>query len=276
MTDFSKLPDRAVIRLTGEDCADFLQGLITQDIQAVAQGKAIFAALLAPQGKILFDFFLTEKGGAYFLDCHSDSAEALVKRLTLYKLRAKVLIELEGDLRVFAASEGVLENALIQYPDPRHSQLGFRAIKSSDGEKGDTGSYEARRIGRGVPEFGKDFGGDEMFLLDVNYDALNAVSYKKGCFVGQEVTSRMKRKGEVRKRTLIAEFDDAPSLKQVTKGASVVAGDVTLGTILSSEGNKALALIRLDRWGKVKAAGVSSECVGNGLRLMLPDYLDSA
>ena len=125
-------------------------------------------------------------------------------------------------------------------------------------------------IGVGVPEFGRDFGPDEMFLLDVNYDALNAVSYKKGCFIGQEVSSRMKRKGEVRRRTLIAEFKEAAP----EKGTEITAGAAKLGELMSSGGNLALASIRMDRWQKAAAENTPVECGDMALHLRVPEYLE--
>jgi hypothetical protein len=134
-----------------------------------------------------------------------------------------------------------------------------------DGER----EYDRRRIALGVPECGKDFGPDEVFLLDVNYDALNAVSYKKGCFVGQEVTSRMKRKGEARKRTVVARFDGpAPE-----KGAAIVAGDSSVGEILSGTDGLALALVRLDRLAAAREARQALKVAGRGVEIEIPSYL---
>ncbi len=264
MTNLAPLSDRAVIRLSGEDRFSFLQGIITQDVEPLKTAPAIFSALLTPQGKILFDFFIVQDGDALLIDCFADSADALLKRLTLYKLRAKVSLDLAKDLNVVASAERI-ENG---FPDPRHVKLGWRAIvgETADGANSD---YDRARIALGVPEFGKDFGADEVFLLDVNYDLLNGVNYKKGCFVGQEVTSRMKRKGEVRRRTLIAKFD-GPTPE---KGAPVTADSSTLGEAMTAADGVALALIRLDRWEKAKADGTPIECGGKELLLEIPDYL---
>ncbi len=263
------LDDRAVIRLDGDDGRSFLQGLITQDLDQLTSDHAIFSALLTPQGKILFDFMIVDAGAALFIDCRRETAPALLKRLTLYKLRAKVTLAIDENLFV-AASPAQISTGLA-YQDPRLKALGWRAILDRT-EDVPEGSYHQRRRSFGVPEFGVDFASDEMFLLDVNYDALNAVSYKKGCFVGQEVTSRMKRKGEVRKRTLIAEFNE----RTPEKAASIMAGPSTIGEILSGSDNRALALIRLDRWRKSKSDGATLTCDGVELRLRLPDYLEQA
>lgn len=265
MSDPVSLTDRAVIRLSGDDRHAFLQGLITQDMDRLADAPAAFAALLTPQGKILFDFFVVKGSDALLIDCRKDAAPALLKRLSLYKLRAKVALAIAEDQKIIVGAEMTSGG----FVDPRNAALGWRAIASGDFSEDE--SYDRRRIATGVPEFGKDFSSDEMFLTDVNYDALNAVSYKKGCFIGQEVSSRMKRKGEIRRRTLIAEFDGPPP----AKGASVAAGDSTLGEIMSGTDGRALAAIRLDRWEKAKAAGMPVTCEGRELRLVVPGALEA-
>lgn len=263
------LSSRSVLRLSGEDARNFLQGLVTQDVLHLAEGESVFTALLTPQGKILFDFFLVRNADGFFIDCDAASAPALLKRLTLYKLRAKAAISDEPELAVAVGEYA--GSALASFADPRLKELPRRAIvrRERDAPQSD-GAYELLRLSLGVPEYGRDFAGDEVFLLDVNYDALNAVSYKKGCFVGQEVTSRMKRKGEIRKRTLIAHFEgSAPA-----KGAPVMAGDTALGEMLSGREGVALALVRLDRLkaaedeGRAPAAGVKA------LQIAFPAYLE--
>ena len=267
MDNAASLPDRAVLRLSGEDRRSFLQGLITQDVDRLKPGASIFAALLTPQGKILFDFIIVEHQDAFLLDCRRDSIEALAKRLTLYKLRAKVEIAVDKSLNVSFSDEK--PSSPIAYEDPRLPALGWRSINEAANNT-DNGTYAQKRIALGIPAFGDDFDADGAFLLDVNYDALNGISYQKGCFVGQEVTSRMKRKGDVRKRTLIASFDGEPP----QKGDAVTAGGSTLGEITSVANGAALALIRLDRWEKANTAGDAPQCNGLPLRLALPAYLE--
>lgn len=260
------LSDRSITRISGVDARTFLQGLVTQDLLHVREGAAVFAALLTPQGKILFDFILTPAGDGFLLDCAASEPEALVKRLSLYKLRAKVTVTPEPEL---AVAIGEMRDPVSAFEDPRHQSLPWRAvIKRADMPVADK-DYEDARLSLGVPEFGKDFGGDEAFLLDVNYDALNAVSYKKGCFVGQEVTSRMKRKGEVRKRSLIASFDGEPP----AKGSPLTAGDVQLGEIMSGKTGGALALVRVDRLKEAADQGMDVKSGGRTVRLTFPDYL---
>ncbi|HXI88290.1 MAG TPA: hypothetical protein VNH64_12580, partial [Parvularculaceae bacterium] len=234
MAKIALLASRSVIRVAGPDAKTFLDGLLTQTPPAL--GAAAFAALLTPQGKILFDFLIAATGDAFLLDVFSGSADALAKRLSLYRLRAKVTIERLEEWAVAASLEGEDFGAegVHSFQDPRLAALGRRLIGPVAAIEKlanlDEAYYDARRLGLGVPEFGRDFGSDEVFLLDVNYDVLNAVSYKKGCFVGQEVTSRMKRKGEIRKRTLQISFDGAPP----EKGAEIIKGDSVVGEATSA------------------------------------------
>jgi len=263
------LTTRSLLNISGDEARPFLQGLVTQDILHVGDGKAAFTALLTPQGKILFDFFLAPHGEGFLVDCGADAAEALLKRLVLYKLRAKIAVAPATDL---AVAVGDVRDPVAAFADPRLAALPARAIvKRADMPAADE-NYDAERLRLGVPESGKDFSGEEVFLLDVNYDALNAVSYKKGCFVGQEVTSRMKRKGDIRKRTLIATFDGpAPA-----KGAEVIAGDHAIGEILSGRDAAALALIRLDRLKTAQDAGAALSVDGRDVQISFPTYLEPA
>lgn len=261
------LSNRSVIRLSGDDARPFLQGLVTQDVLHAKENEAAFAALLTPQGKILFDFFLSPKEDGFLIDVAKEAAEALKARLVMYKLRAKVSVSIENDLVV---AIGDMRDPVVAFADPRHGALPARSIVHRATIPAADDAYDAARLDIGVPEFGKDFAAEEMFLIDVNYDALNAVSYKKGCFVGQEVTSRMKRKGEIRKRTLIADFDGPPP----AKGASVLAGENSIGEILSGREGRALALIRLDRLMAAREADAALIAEGKPLQIAFPAYLE--
>ncbi|MEL6369666.1 MAG: folate-binding protein [Pseudomonadota bacterium] len=274
MTD-TQSSRRTIIELKGAETLPFLQGLITQDPSGDAP---YFACLLTPQGKILFDFFVipTEEGA--LIDVASEVAAALEKRLKLYRLRAKIDISIRPDLFVHVAEEGANapKGALYWFEDPRLTVLGMRGIVESDGSGAvdrpasvEWQEYDARRFAHGVPEFNADFEGDDVFLLDVNYDVLGGVSYKKGCFVGQEVTSRMKRKGEVRKRTVIVRSEGA-SLRE---GAEINSGETSLGKIISASGKTGLAIVRLDRWAKTKESGDQASIEGVAASLDLPTYL---
>jgi folate-binding protein YgfZ len=270
------LSSRAALRISGPDARSFLQGIVTQDIERLKPGEAAFSALLSPQGKILFDFLMVADSDRFFLDVAADAADALLKRLTLYRLRAKVTITREEGFAVAAFPDGAppAADGVIAFPDPRLAALGGRAIgpweKIAALGGADEAAYDAHRIALGVPEFGKDFASDEVFLLDVDYDALGGVSYKKGCFVGQEVTSRMKRKGDVRKRTLIARFEGAPP----ARGAAIVAGASTIGEIRSGCEGAALALVRLDRLEAARQAGDAPMADRKPLQIVFPDWLE--
>ncbi|MDZ7628120.1 MAG: hypothetical protein U5J99_06890 [Parvularculaceae bacterium] len=256
------LKSRAVLSLFGEDATAFLQGIVTQD---VTQDAAAFTALLTPQGKILFDFFLVPVEGGYLLDCDASAAPALLKRLTMYKLRAKIALAEAAALSVhLGAAEGVT------YADPRLDRLPSRTIAATHEAAAVDDAYDAVRLAAGVPEFGRDFAAEEVFLLDVNYDVLRAVSYKKGCFVGQEVTSRMKRKGEIRKRTLMAHGAG------LAAGAPVLADENSIGEVLSVRGEQGLVLVRLDRLAEARAEGTPLTAGAAPLRIDIPAYLEPA
>src|ERR1700712_487822 len=185
------LEDRAVIAVTGADARTFLQGLITNDVERLAPGKGVYTALLTPQGKILFDFFLAEGDGVILIDCAAVSRDALQKRLSLYRLRAKVTLEARDQLAVVAAGDEALPPNPIAYPDPRVTALGQRGfLTQAEIPAGiaNAAAYQAHRLALGVPE-GADFGSDKMFALDADLDELNAVDFKKGCYVGQELTA---------------------------------------------------------------------------------------
>ena len=258
------LKSRAVLSLMGEDATAFLQGLVSQDVTGAAP---VFAALLTPQGKILFDFILIPVGGGYLIDGDAAAAPALLKRLSMYKLRARVTLAAEAGLGVFVGPRG---DPRAVYADPRLSSLPARTIAPVGAALAADDAYDAQRLAAGVPEFGRDFAGEEVFLLDVNYDALAGVSYRKGCFVGQEVTSRMKRKGEIRKRTLKVGGE------ALQKGAAVMAGAGAIGEVLSVRAKAGLALIRIDRLAEARAEGAEIVCGGAPVRLEAPAYLDGA
>lgn len=272
------LASRAVLKIAGPDAGSFLQGVVTQTVEALKQGDAAFSALLTPQGKILFDFMLVATGDGFLADCAGEAAEALARRLSMYRLRARATIEPAPDMAVGASWNGGVENApagAVAFTDPRLAALGQRLIGPKEmilaiADEGAEPLYDQHRLALGVPEFGRDFASDEAFLLDVNYDALKGVDYKKGCFVGQEVTSRMKRKGDVRKRTLMVSFDGPPP----AKGTPVLAGENSIGEMLSGAGSAGLALIRLDRLAAAREAGSVLTAGEREVRVSVPGWLE--
>jgi folate-binding protein YgfZ len=246
------LDDRAVLAISGPEARDFLQGLVTNDIVGgLAPGAGLYTALLSPQGKILFDFLVTEGDGALLLDVARDSRDALLKKLKMYKLRAKLEIEAREQLGVFVDLKGHPHNRVVPYadraisfPDPRLKALGTRSIGARaempvnlPGPR----SYHQHRLALGVPE-GNDLGFEKVFALDAGLAELNGVSFTKGCYIGQELTSRMKHRATSRKRILTATADTPlPASGAVTKGG------MEIGELISSHGTSAFSLIRLDR-----------------------------
>jgi folate-binding protein YgfZ len=233
------LEDRSVVAISGPEARSFLQGLITNDVEKLAPGKAIYTALLTPQGKILFDFLATEGDGAVLLDCARDARDALIKRLTMYRLRAKVEIAPREQLSVYAGEAG--PRGLV-FDDPRLAALGKRCIGATaemPTPPRHAADYHAHRLKLGVPEAG-DFGSDRMFALDADLDELHAVAFDKGCYVGQELTARMKHRATSRKRLLVVEGD-------ASAGDELRAGGQSIGEVVAMHGARGFALVRLDK-----------------------------
>ncbi|CAM5763614.1 folate-binding protein [Labrys miyagiensis] len=243
------LPDRAVLRLSGEDARSWLANLVTCDIAGLRLGEGRWGALLTPQGKILFDFLATaDTQGNIFLDTDRTRAADFAKRLNFYKLRAKVAVEdLSGSWTVHAAlpPDDLSGVAGIAFIDPRHADLGGRALLPGAGiaEEAAIAAYHANRIGLGIPEGGKDFAFGDTFPHEALMDMLHGVDFKKGCYVGQEVVSRMQHRGTARTRIVPV----AGTLALPAAGTEIRIGDKPAGTLGSSEGSRGLALLRLDR-----------------------------
>jgi folate-binding protein YgfZ len=261
------LEDRAVIAISGPQARDFLQGLVTNDVAGgLAPGTGLYAALLSPQGKILFDFLITEGEGAVLIDVATESQEALLKKLRLYRLRAKVEIEARDQLGVYLDLQGHPGNRptpyadrAITFCDPRLAALGTRSIGAKaemPAELHSSAAYHAARLALGVPE-GGDFGFEKIFALDAGLDELNGVSFTKGCYIGQELTSRMKHRATSRKRILQVAAD-AP-LPPI--GTAIEIGTGEVGEIISTYGANGFALVRLDRLnetpGPAAAGGIA-------------------
>ena len=262
------LDDRAVIAVAGPEARPFLQGLVTNDIERLEPGKGIYAALLTPQGKILFDFLLIEGDGAILIDCLAASRDALLKRLSLYKLRSKVSIEPRDHLAVLAAWDGATTANAISYSDPRLPELGRRGVIARGEMRNDllpNEDYHALRLSFGVPE-SLDFGSDKMFALDADLEELHAVDFDKGCYVGQELTARMKHRASARKRLLPIEFSQADP-----RNISVTMNDREVGEVVSRYGRRGFALVRLDR---LREAGQAVPRAGEQeVKLIKPSWL---
>ena len=237
--------DRAVLSLKGVEAETFLHNLVTADILGLAEGQARYTALLTPQGKILFDFFVLKTADGYLLDCAASQLEELMKRLMFYRLRAKVTIAERKDLEVGVSPSQ--PPGSMAYVDPRSPLMGWRMI-TEKGKLPEGLGYETQRITLGLADSDGDIGSGELFPHEANFDQLGAVSFSKGCYIGQEVVSRMEHRATARSRILPVTFDGvAPQRDAAIKSANKI-----IGSVLSSAGNAALALIRLDRLGEAE------------------------
>jgi folate-binding protein YgfZ len=260
----ARLETRSVIALNGPDWATFLQGLLTQDVETLSPGEARFGALLTPQGRLLFDLVIVGREGGCWLDCEAERREALIQRLSIYRLRAKVEL-FPSDAPVLAAW-GATPEGEGWIPDPRLAALGWRGYDLSALVTASEGDYEAHRLALGAPG-PRDWGEDRTYPIEADFDLLNGIDFKKGCFVGQETTSRMKRRGPVRSRMLPIDFEGpAPPA-----GAEVLAGELRAGEVTSGMAGRAIALLRLDR---IEGAALTVD--GRPCRADPPGWMDAA
>ena len=249
--------DRAVLRIGGLGARDFLQGLVTNDVRRLDAGP-VYAALLTPQGKYLFDFVMVADGGDVLLDVKADRAAALAQRLAMYRLRAPVAIAPAG-LQV-ALGLGPAPDAPRVVADPRHPGLGWRAYVPdaaafvADLAPLDPAEHAALRVALGAPESGVDLTPDESYILEMGFERLHGVDFRKGCYVGQEVTARMKHKAELRKGLVAVEIaGEVPP-----PGTEILAGDRPAGRLGSVAGRNALAYLRFDRAAGPLVAGTAA------------------
>jgi folate-binding protein YgfZ len=251
------LQSRAVIEVSGPDWRSFLQGLLTNDVETLEPGQARFAALLTPQGRILFDLFAVGGEGGCLLDVAEEHRDAIVQRLTMYRLRAKVEIR-PLDLRVFSG----LQDGPGWVDDPRLPELGRRGYLPAGPLADREGVYRALCIHLGVPG-SADWGHDRTYPIEADFDLLGGIDFQKGCFVGQETTSRMKRRGVVKSRMLPIVFEGpAPAM-----GAEVMAGTLRAGEVRSGIEGRAMALLRLDR---IEGADLTVD--GRPVRVEIPGW----
>jgi tRNA-modifying protein YgfZ len=277
------LPDRGVVKVSGADARDFLNGLVTTDLTLLGPGLGRFGALLTPQGKITVDFLITEApaghGGGFLIDCPRALAQGLADKLGFYKLRAKVAVEnLSDSLGVLAVWDG--DPSLkpdLAFADPRNAALGYRILVPAElaqkvadlfgAELVDSAAYDAHRIAAGAPRGGLDFSYGDAFPHETNMDRLHGVDFDKGCYVGQEVVSRMQHRGTARTRTVRVVIEGAPP----EAGSAVFAGDKPVGTMGSSADSAGLALLRIDRVADALAAGTPLTAGGIAIHLADPD-----
>ena len=282
---FAPLTSRALISLAGADWRDFLQGLITQDVETLVVGEARFGALLTPQGRLLYDLFVIGREGGAWLDVLAEHRTAIIQRLAMYRLRAKVEIAADetpvsilfsdrpggnrdqsGDSAWTPRFVGEIGGLVV---DPRLPALGWRGygVEPPAGSRiVDERARDAAKLELGVPG-PADWGSDKTYPIEANFDLLHGIDFQKGCFIGQETTSRMKRRGQIKSRMLPIAFEGpSPAV-----GAEVLAGDLRAGVVTSAGEGRAIALMRLDR-----AEGQSLAVEGRPVAIERPAWLLAA
>ena len=283
----AQLADRGAVSVTGPDAVKFLQGLVTNDVEGLVTkpddvafaAATAHAALLSPQGKILIDFFCVRTLDGFVLDVPSEKAADLVKRLSMYKLRATVEIkDVSGNFKLFAlwgpnaCSSGPTKGT-VAFHDPRHPGLGQRILaeaqfatdiaSATNGAKSPPEAYHAHRIALGIPEGGKDYDFGDIYPHEANFDLLNGISLTKGCYVGQEIVARMQHKTVVRKRVVRVEgTSDLPADRP-----DIIAGEAVIGKLGSISGRQGLAMLRLDRADEFERKGTLLSAGGIELRV---------
>ena len=272
-----------MVKVVGDDARRFLNGLVTNDVAKVAPDQPAFAALLTPQGKIIVDFIIVEvpeDGGGFFLDCPRALAGALVEKLNFYKLRAKVICEDLSDVLGLMAvwNNGGESEYGLYYPDPRLPALGMRVMlpphlaAEAAADVGatlvDAETYDAHRITLGMPRGGADFTYGDTFPHEAEMDQLNGIDFDKGCYVGQEVVSRVEHRASARSRVVPIAYDEFALLS----GIPVMAGGKQVGTLCSTAKGRGLALMRLDRVEDALASGIALEAGGIPIRMVKPEW----
>jgi tRNA-modifying protein YgfZ len=277
------LPDRGVVKVSGDDSRSFLNGLVTIDVTKMTPGTARFSALLTPQGKIVADFIVyeasAEDGGGFLLDCPRALAGMLVEKLGFYKLRAKVQIDDLPALGVMAVWPGKADSEYgPSFTDPRLPELGTRILLPADvateiaSDLGaalvDAEVYDAHRIALGIPRGGTDFSYGDAFPHEADMDQLGGVDFEKGCYVGQEVVSRVEHRGSARSRIISLRYEN----QSPDESLPVMAGEKQIGFVGSATNGHGVALVRLDRLGDAIAAGTPIEAGGISLRPVKPAW----
>ena len=250
-TFYTKLENRGLIQIEGEDRRAFLQGLITNDIALLDEQPSIYACLLSPQGKFLHDFFVSRSDGVYFIECEGgERAQDLYERLKKYRLRSNVQISIEDDFSVYAT---IGTTAATGYPDPRHESMGWRAFeKQQDIPEQPFETWDAHRIMLCIPDGSRDMVVEFSTMLECRIDKLHGVSFGKGCYVGQELTARMHHRGLGKKHLYALRFEDSPPAPR----DEITADGHLIGEMRSSCGNLGIAQIKDDATDKLAALGI--------------------
>ena len=270
------LPHRAVLEISGTDTLTFLERVLTNEIALQPAGETRYTALLTPQGKVLVDFMVKrvpdDPAPHVFLDVPASEAEVLKKRLTMFRLRADAAITMRDDLAVWhSQSEIADEDVICVLRDPRHQAAGHRLLRSEGAGTGDVdlGHWHTERIRMGLAEYGFDHSAGTVFPSDINMDMSGGIDLKKGCFIGQEVVSRMHRRGKIRRRTVM--ISGTGELQISSRLESPTAGLV--GEITSTAGSTALARIRLDRLARAESSGERILAGNTAITIEKPDWL---
>ena len=297
-TSVARLADRGTVRVTGPDAAKFLQGLVTNDVEGLVTkaddvafaASAAHAAVLSPQGKILFEFFCVRTLDGFVLDVLREKVPELIKRLSMYKLRAAVEIADVSDSYTLlalwgpnACSSGPTTGT-VAFHDSRHPDLGQRIMaearfatdiaSATNGRKVTPEDYVAHRIALGIPEGGKDYDFGDAYPHEANFDLLKGVSFTKGCYVGQEIVARMQHKTAIRKRVVPVEAAASAALSR--NRPDISAAGAVIGRLGSVSGRRGLAMLRLDRAAEFLSQGVPLQENGTILKLALPDWMPAA
>jgi folate-binding protein YgfZ len=254
MTDIAHLPGRAVLAVDGEDRVAFLQGLVSNDVALAAPGRAVWTALLTPQGRWLADFFILSDGARLLLDVERMQADPLAQRLSRFRLRARVTLAILPEWHVAVAWNGTpdIPPGAVAAPDPRLPEAGWRILGPAlPAATVPESAWHAHRIALALPDGSRDLESEKTLLLEAGFDALNGVSWTKGCYMGQELTARTRYRGLV-KRRLVPVVLDGPAPRP---GTPVLADGREVGTLHSVAGTHALATLRLDALSRPLAAG---------------------
>jgi folate-binding protein YgfZ len=240
-------PDRAIIAIAGDSALSWINNLVTCDASGLAAGAAAYGALLTPQGKILHELFILHAGERLLVDCVTDQRAALLQKLATYRLRAKLQIELDNDLEVGVVMEK--PETPHAFADPRQAEMGWRCLVPAGSLINAPGSkaYDARRIALGLADGALDIGMENVFPHEANFDQFGGVSFSKGCYIGQEVVSRMQHRGTARSRMLPVRFAGT-----MASGSEILSGEKVIGQVLSAVTGSGLALLRLDRLAEAK------------------------
>jgi hypothetical protein len=258
MTFLAYLPARGVVAIGGADRVAFLQGLVSNDVALAAPGRAVWTALLTPQGKWLADFFVFSDGERLLLDCERAQAQFVMQRLGKYRLRSQVeLSDISETLRVYAAWGGppALRPDEIAAPDPRLPEAGWRILTElSLPETATAAAWDAHRLALGLPDGSRDLESEKSVLLEAGFDELGGVSWTKGCYMGQELTARTKYRGLVKRRLVpVAISGEAPP-----SGTPVTRDGAEVGTLRSVIGDTGLAVLRIDALAGPLASGAAT------------------